>query len=78
MRKIKWATERATGKKLSKQGLRDAQKMLMEMNHITSLGQEPVRQVCRVQSKADWQAEQKKPEDKKLKIDLGSLIGKKL
>ena len=76
IRKAKWATEKVSGKKLTKQGLRDVQKMVMEINHIKTLGAEP-KEVYRVPSKAEWQASQKKPEDKKLKVDLSKLIGKK-
>lgn len=69
MRKIKWATEHQTGKKLGKKGLIEVQGVVMEMN------KEP-EQPLKVLEVRNWQERKPKAEPIKMTVDLSSLIGK--
>lgn len=70
MRKMKWATEHQTGKRLGKKGLIEVQKVVMEMNKAV----EPDLKVLEVRN---WQEKPQKPEATRLKVNLSNLIGKK-
>ncbi len=68
LRKVRWATEHQTGKRLGKKGLIEVQKIVMEMNKKTD---EPVKPET-----TNWKGADKS-EPQKLSVDLSSLIGKK-
>ena len=58
IRKMRWATEHQTGKKMGKKGLIEVQRIVMEMNKSI----EPVLKVLEVRN---WREKEKKPEAKK-------------
>lgn len=69
MRKIKWATEHQTGKKLGKKGLIEVQKVVMAM--------QPKEEQKMIVEHSNWKERPKEKEVGRISFDLNSLIGKK-
>lgn len=69
LRKIRWATEHETGKRLGKKGLIEVQKVVMQMQ-----AKQPVQEVS---LKTNWKERPQVLEAEKIKVDLAGLIGKK-
>ena len=69
MRKIRWATEKATGKKMGKKGLIEAQKVAMQMQGVEQEQPKP--------KFSTWRGNTTKQEPEKMSVDLTKIIGKK-
>lgn len=72
LRKIRWATEHQTGKRLGKKGLIDVQKVVMDINKIAEVAQENPEVLD-----TNWKEKPQKPEAMRLKVNLSNLIGNK-
>ncbi len=66
MAKIRWATEKLTGKKMGKKGLIEAQKIVMEM----------LKDTLPKPLKSSWKENLTENNCTKLSIDLSQIIGK--
>jgi hypothetical protein len=69
LRKVRWATERETGKKLGKKGLIEVQKVVMAM--------QPKEEQKEAVEHSNWKERPKEKEAGRISFDLNSLIGKK-
>ena len=69
LRKVRWATEHQSGKKLGKKGLIEVQKVVMAM--------QPKEEQKEAVEHSNWKERPKEKEVGRISFDLNSLIGKK-